>query len=459
MSNDLKKPAEVLAIYKAGYSNRVIGGAYHGSKYMDAKTFFKSMSNSIVYEYERQGFCEFVDYAIDNRIPMDVIVYAAISNAKKYLKGEEQAESSLHIPYVNITDNRKRTLTTWDDFNGTSMDFYVYGYQSVHDTLIELRSAGRKAHLVLLEKNQSSCHNKTTQVIDAAENNAEKINGEANKATERIINTAKAKGVESGQTIKQDEKLRIAEKYLAEGRQTAKDELNDEIASMLKKRDAQIGLIEKLHDDMRDKTDLIHASWSRELTDSIDILSKMRDELYDHIHKWQISLYPYEIEPLAQRYIELYKIINVEKIIEQEILFAYSKLELLDEREPQMNDFDNTTMLRSKQIGGSKEKTVERGEERAEGIEEQIKATIEGLQKLNSSLTIFLKKFEASLNGLGMYVYYPKENEQFDDILHILENGEDGTGLNIKRCIVPGIAKKIKDGDDDDVIIPAIVEV
>lgn len=434
MNSGSKQPAEAKAIYNGGYNTQVVGTQFFDSQYLDARTFFDSLNNSIIYEYEHQGFCALIDDVTDGRNSVDVIVCAAIINAKKYLNGEQLTDSSHYIPYISMSPNNRRGITrtpTWDEFNGVPMNEYKYDYQDARKKLLELRNAGRKAHLALMEKNEIKYCKITTPSV-----------GEAKK--------------EAG--AEPDETIRVAEKYLTKGRQTAKSELDIEVADMLLKRDTQIGLIERVHNEMRDATDSIHADWSGELTNTIDSLSKMKEELYEHIHQWQVSLYPYEIEPLAQRYIELYKIINVEKIIDEEVLFACSKLKNLDERESQVGD-SGIDLWRLRQTDGFGERTNENDEEKVDGIMGHIKPTIDGLQRINKSLTIFLKKFEASLNGLGLYVYYPKEEEQFDDIWHILESGEDGTGTVIKRCVVPGVAKKISNGEDDDVIIPAIVEV
>ncbi len=426
MSNGLKKPEGAWAVFQAGYNNRVVGGTNSGSKSQDAKTFFNCMSKTIISEYEQQGFCEFVDDAIDQRAQMDLIVFAAICHAKRYLGAEELIDSEKYVPYIGIPEGIKGSLRpTWDYYNKVPMNRYFADSNSTRSMLLELRNAGRKAHLALIKKTESVCQN-TPAPID--EN--------AKKKTGMIVEDANVKA-------EPDATIQMAEKYLAEGRIAAKKELDIELADMLTKRDTQISMMERFHDEMRDATDSIHALWSQELTNTVNSLSNMKEELYDHIHKWQISLYPYEFGPLAQRYIELYRIINVDKLLDQEVLFAYSKKNNHNKDLPQKGGLNENS---SNQVNDVR-------------LEDMEKTTIDGLQKLNKSLTIFVKKFEASLNGLGMYVYYPKENEQFDDVWHILENGDDGTGSVIKRCIVPGIAKKRSDGDDDDVIIPAIVEV
>ena len=89
---------------------------------------------------------------------------------------------------------------------------------------------------------------------------------------------------------------------------------------------------------------------------------------------------------------------------------------------------------------------------------------IAGLQKLNRTLTNSLKRFEGALTGIDLYVYYPSAGTEFDEMWHQVwqEDTDEESDYNNKRiteCIVPGIAKKSKDGGEDDVIIPAEVKV
>lgn len=172
---------------------------------------------------------------------------------------------------------------------------------------------------------------------------------------------------------------------------------------------------------MCDKTNEFHAMW-------VQSLNGFKQEFYNHLHKWQASLYPSEIKDIAQRYTELYKTINVDRLITEEALYQYNN-------DKQNDMHDRMTASPS---------------------------TVEGLNRLNITLTKFLKKFEQSLSGFGMYVFYPKENEKFDEILHSAVEDDDYYDFDnavIERCIVPGIIKKATDDGDDDVIIPAEVKI
>ena len=61
-----------------------------------------------------------------------------------------------------------------------------------------------------------------------------------------------------------------------------------------------------------------------------------------------------------------------------------------------------------------------------------------------------------------MYVYYPKDGEVYDEVWHVIEDDAEFDASKehrIKQCILPGIAKKVNDDSEDDVIIMATVKV
>ena len=160
-------------------------------------------------------------------------------------------------------------------------------------------------------------------------------------------------------------------------------------------------------------------------------MSDIKSEFYSHLHNWQVSLFPKEIKPLAERFLELYRIINVDKMLREEILLKSLSDEMSDDLTDSRVDKNNDLEIR-----------------------------IAGLQKLNKTLTTFLRRFELSLNGLDLYVFYPNPGDEFDETWHILDDeDEEYEGKYIKECIVPGIAKKANDDYGDDVLIPAVVKV
>lgn len=185
-----------------------------------------------------------------------------------------------------------------------------------------------------------------------------------------------------------------------------------------------------VHTEMCDATNVFQARWIQALDDTISKMTDVKSEFYSHLHDWQVSLFPKEIKPLAERFLELYRIINVEKLLREEILLETSSVvtdDVLNKKDEKTDEFE---------------------------------IRIAGLQKLNKTLTTFLRRFEVSLNGLDLYVYYPNPGDEFDETWHIPDDeDEEYEGKHIKECVIPGIAKKANDDLGDDVLIPAVVKI
>lgn len=267
-------------------------------------------------------------------------------------------------------------------------------------------------------------------IISSAKAEAEKIINDADAKASRIIEEAKAKAKEIDDSVTKqvneeakDKAEKLVSRYLTEEQKSYKSELNDE---MRKFTDAYIENSSRamtVHTEMCDATNAVQARWIQALDDTISKMTNVKFEFYSHLHDWQVSLFPKEIKPLAERFLELYRIINVDKLLREEILFKPLAGEMSDE-----ND------------------------------DSEIR--IAGLQKLNKTLTTFLRRFELSLNGLDLYVFYPNPGDEFDETWHIPDDeDEDYKGKHIKECVVPGIAKKANDDLGDDVLIPAVVKV
>ena len=276
------------------------------------------------------------------------------------------------------------------------------------------------------------------KIISNAEVEAKRITNDANAEAIRIIEEAKvrAKEIDDSVTKEASEKAKdkaekLVSRYLTEEQKSYKLELNDE---MRKFTDAYIENSNRamtVHTEMCDATNAVQARWIQALDDTISKMSDIKSEFYSHLHNWQVSLFPKEIKPLAERFLELYRIINVDKMLREEILLKSLSDEMSDDLTDSRVDKNNDLEIR-----------------------------IAGLQKLNKTLTTFLRRFELSLNGLDLYVFYPNPGDEFDETWHILDDeDEEYEGKYIKECIVPGIAKKANDDYGDDVLIPAVVKV
>ena len=283
------------------------------------------------------------------------------------------------------------------------------------------------------------------QLIAQAENirNEEddvQIIADANRVAEEIISTAKDKKTRettsgSKSTFMNTDDMQKAddliEKYIEESQRAYKVSSERELSLIVDRNRKNLSKTEEFHDKMCEKTDKmckktneLQVAWKKSISSSIDEMNAIKEEFYKHLHEWQKGLYLHEYEQIAERYTELYRIIDVDRIIADEIV------------------------------------SLANGDTRRMRDYEEQNDTIEKLQKINESLSIFLRKFEVSLNGLGLYVYRAEEGALFDYVWHMnVDDSIDCEGKRIKKCVVPGIAKKVIGDGEDDVIIPALVSV
>ena len=266
---------------------------------------------------------------------------------------------------------------------------------------------------------------------------------EAIAEQERIINEARAEADRIREEAKRDA-LSLKERAEAEAKRIIRTGLSDErnvmleqveydLRDVLGKNEDTLGKAERIHNEMCDKTNAVQVAWVRSLDNTIEELNKIKEDFYTRIRNWQVSLYPHELGPLADRYVELYRMVNVDKLITEEFFRLYLA----------GNNKDNDMV-------------------RTDSDHSETAKVLEGLNKLNSLLLSFLRKFEASMNGLGLYVYYPKEGEAFDEVWHVIEDDSEfdyGASHRIASCVMPGVARKVNDSAEDEVIIRAVVKV
>jgi cell division septum initiation protein DivIVA len=264
-------------------------------------------------------------------------------------------------------------------------------------------------------RNMEETQCEATSNMEEAQSEAARIVEEAQSEAARIVEEAQCEAARIMEDAKGSADLLI-EKYLKTEQKNYKYELNKEMSRFTNERLEDTKRAAATHTEMCDATNALQVKWIQTLDDALHQMTSVKAEFYAHLHDWQVSLFSSEIKPLAERYLELYRIINVDKLLREAILFQ------------------NSTEIPD--------------------------AITAGLQKLNKTLTTFLRRFEAALNGLDLYVYYPNVGDMFDDMWHIPDDEEEEYyGKQIKECIIPGIAKKANDDYGDDVLIPAVVKV
>ena len=444
MTNNEEKRASALEIYQSGYQS-IFGS---GSK-IDSKSFFIELRDAVIYEIETTGYCELVNKILEQGTGgLDIVACAALVDIKKGFEDnmltdvEKDPKYKEYVPHL-------RVRLRWSKCEFGRMNVSI---QQVYEDVKGAREILQLHHIHTIKMERKTSINtdkKNIEVVEHANEQAEKIisnaeveakrtTNDANAEAIRIIEEAKvrAKEIDDSVTKEASEKAKdkaekLVSRYLTEEQKSYKLELNDE---MRKFTDAYIENSNRamtVHTEMCDATNAVQARWIQALDDTISKMSDIKSEFYSHLHDWQVSLFPKEIKPLAERFLELYRIINVDKMLREEILLKSLSDEMSDDLTDSRVDKNNDLEIR-----------------------------IAGLQKLNKTLTTFLRRFELSLNGLDLYVFYPNPGDEFDETWHILDDeDEEYEGKYIKECIVPGIAKKANDDYGDDVLIPAVVKV
>ena len=444
MTNNEEKRASALEIYQSGYQS-IFGS---GSK-IDSKSFFIELRDAVIYEIETTGYCELVNKILEQGTGgLDIVACAALVDIKKGFEDNMLTDVEKNPKYKEYVPHLRVRLR-WSKCEFGRMNVSI---QQVYEDVKGAREILQLHHIHTIKMERKTSINtdkKNIEVVERANEQAEKIISNAEVEAKRITNDAnaeairiieeakvRAKEIDDSVTKEASEKAKdkaekLVSRYLTEEQKSYKLELNDE---MRKFTDAYIENSNRamtVHTEMCDATNAVQARWIQALDDTISKMSDVKSEFYSHLHNWQVSLFPKEIKPLAERFLELYRIINVDKMLREEILLKSLSDEMSDDLTDSRVDKNNDLEIR-----------------------------IAGLQKLNKTLTTFLRRFELSLNGLDLYVFYPNPGDEFDETWHILDDeDEEYEGKYIKECIVPGIAKKANDDYGDDVLIPAVVKV
>ena len=438
MNNNEEKRASALEIYQNGYQSIF----WSGSK-IDSKSFFVELRNAVIYEIETTGNCELVNKILEQGTGrLDIVAYAALEDINQGLEDNTLTDVEKDPVYKEYVPHVRSPLR-WPNCEFGMENVPV---EAIYEDVYGAREIIRLHHKHIDEIERETSINtdkKNIEVVEGAKEQAEKtilsaeveakrITNDANAEASRIIEKAKARAKEIDDSVAKEAKdkaEKLVSRYLIEEQKSYKLELNNE---MRKFTDAYIENSSRamtVHTEMCDATNVVQVRWIQALDDAISKMTDVKSEFYSHLHNWQVSLFSKEIKPLAERYLELYRIINVDKLLREEILL--------------------------KPLSGEKSDDLTNKEMNENG---DLETRIVGLQKLNKTLITFLRRFEVSLNGLDLYVFYPNPGDEFDETWHISDD-EDYEGKYIKECVVPGIAKKANDDFGDDVLIPAVVKV
>lgn len=455
MINNQNVRETAIEIYKNGYRGRS-----YPKEAPQSKLFFLKLRSAVVKELETTGFCELADYIIDaKRGKLDIIVYSVFADIafgyEKHTLTDVENDSKYYefIPYIQGRRGPFGAIS-WSECACIDEHCITLSAGTI-EKIRKARQVVRMKHIELVKKSMCDCNNdssvslldvqkKADRIIEDAKREADRIINDSRIEVERINESAKvsantiideANSIAKAKAEESAEKL--IEKYLLAEQKRYKSELNEELSRYTSEHLECSKRVATTHMEMCDATNALQVKWIRTLDDALSQMAAVKAEFYSHIHDWQVSLFPSEIKPIAERYLELYRIVNVDKLLREAILFKNS----VDDEVIQTENVDGT--------------------ENVVTVNEKVPDTIIlGLQRLNKTLTTFLRRFEVALNGLDLYVYYPNVGDEFDDMWHIPDDeSEEYYGKRIKECVVPGIAKKANDDCGDDVLIPAVVKV
>lgn len=396
---------------------------------IDAEDFFIILREAIEIEYNSQGYCELIDNLLMGATSgVDGIIYCAIANAGKrlpYKKGDNK-----YIPLNGLKP------ISWNQVMFGQFQFDIH---NVWNDIIECRKRGQRNHGAFIKKtsteeSDTTSRNQANDIIMKAKRESDGIISAANRKASEIIASAENEASLLRQNEKNDSfpirtshfggrdiirkqsEVNLGEstvERLYSQQRKLRQECEKEITALMEQNQKSLAKSEEIHDQMCSKTNELQVTWMKSLTSATDQLLALKEEFYKHLRTWQQGLYPSEYEQLAERYIELYRIIDLDKIISETMADAEKNPDILNK-----------------------------------------------LQSLDKSLRIFLHKFETSMNGLGLYVYRAEIGDDFDYVWHMNEDDSlDCSGKKIRKCITPGVAKRVQGDDEDDVIIPALVSI
>lgn len=434
-----------------------------------SKTYFDRLRSVIVKEYEEQGCCELIDLLRQQDIIIDVVTYAALIDAGNILIGDSSCniDKERFVPNVNyeIRTPNSRKLAAWEDCIRPAECSYTHATH-MKSYLDAIQIAGRASYRVLKQghavESALTSGQKEAQLLQGARQRAQEIQEEAQKKArsilaeaERIKAEAKEKAGEylrqagadaepearaerrdTVQELAQEAALPVRQ-YFAKDWENIRQDYEKSLSAMREENQKAAADLERKHDQMVDQTNAIQRELAARMTAAVEDISGMKEELYKKLQTWQADLFPQKYIPLAQRYVELYQVINksIKRLLESEASNQYGKSGGIFHRNAEDPGIDA-------------------------GASNAVPSTLAELQKLHKNLTTFLQRFENAMSGIGLYAFYPEEGTPFDDVKHMVEDDQaDPEGRTIAGCTVPGIAKKTIDAEEDDVLIRATVTV
>lgn len=430
---------------------RYIQNQYHFHRNLDGRTYFKNLRDAVIAEYRELGYCGYIDEFFEGARGIgSIIEMAVISELYNFYRYGTltNTDGEPFIPYYMSSNNRNIPWESWPQISISNVQGEVW------NKLMSIRNEGRKEHKRYIEGmfskfkglgkadgdyNSADSLAKANEILAKAEEEAKKIkeqahaeasrerNGIIDEARQRytqLVSEAQAKAEKICAEAEQkkpawDEeaaKERLG-KHFEEYKKQVRAEQDDREKEFLKLEKDTAEKTDSIHREMCEMTNAVQAEWGRKINETIEDLRAIESDFFTKLHTWQTSLYPRGLERIADNYVELYRIINIDKILQAETVFQMSQ-----------------------------------------ESEKPSEATLEALEKLENKLRTHLKRYGNALNGLGMYVLFPQEGEAYDDAVHSCAEEPEEPAI-ITKCITPAIIRRMEGDGNEDVVKRAVVEV
>lgn len=313
---------------------------------------------------------------------------------------------------------------------------------SAKDKADQIQAEARKeANRILgsAKDEASRIRNDADRILTEAQREAQTIRDEAAEAWAQILvqqrQLAQDRATLEDQSIQAEAEAKakadqLIAQYLRDYQANLRNQWDQETRDELVKDVEAIRQLNDMKATLCDTTNDLKVTWRQNLENTIEGMKTILSDFESDLRSWQTSLYPRELRPIADCYVQLYRILTQDQLLTREITARAAEAEA----------GENTPIPLP-----------------SEGALHSN--TMETLRQLNTSLQTFLKKFEKALNKLGLLVYTPEVGDPFDDVLHTSSDDEDDPySMVVSRCFVPGIVRQSNgDLDDADPVIRAVV--
>ncbi|MDD6032948.1 MAG: hypothetical protein PUC47_05605 [Oscillospiraceae bacterium] len=427
------------------------------------RNFYRKLWQGILQDYEEFGRCEYIERLLSRSIVSITRVEFSILTGMAKEEPFLDPDSLDRIPHIIYRDGWGQRDVFWEEGslvqavketdlqNAGIIRTRLRAQAAIRDSRIDIPIGGDtpSAQVPPVQKKEEL---QTQQMIRQAEAQAQQLLTEARQEAERIRAEAEA------------ERARLNADHaalLAEARQEAdrirseaeaeRVQLNADRAALLAQADSQARQqarnlitqhladyqrqmrlqwdrdtaeaeqqdtratqeIDSARKEMCGTVNDLKVSWRTDLEKAIEEMRGLQTQLETRLRDWQRALYPREFEPLADCYVQLYRIVNQDRLL--------------------------ADALTAEQGGGS---------------------NYQLLEQLSRSLSVFLRKFAKAMGRLGLQVYVPAVGEPYDDVLQAPDGDEpdDAFDRTVAECLVPGVVYQLEGKQEEgDPIIRAVV--